>query len=255
MHARRRTPYGLLTALLACAAVLVAWPSPQALSGTSPHHPRPAAIRELGSSIPGLKLASDIHQLAARHYEATASAQLAFVTVRNRDTLTSIAQRVYGNPAAWTVLYYGNHRPDPFGLKAGSVLRVPPLPRHIPAPPGPAASVTTASVTSVSAPHSATPVGSLQSYALKLLGGSQVQFSCLDSVIMVESSWNIYASNGSGAYGIPQALPGSKMAAAGADWATDGYTQLRWMINDYIAGSYQGSACNAWAHEQADGWY
>jgi hypothetical protein len=96
--------------------------------------------------------------------------------------------------------------------------------------------------------------GSLQAYALQLLGGDQTQFSCLNSVIMHESSWNVYASNGSGAYGIPQALPGSKMAAAGPDWATNGDTQLRWMIQMYIPGTY-GSACNAYAHEQAYGWY
>ena len=97
-------------------------------------------------------------------------------------------------------------------------------------------------------------VGTLQAYALNLLGGDQTQFSCLNSVIMIESSWNVYAQNASGAYGIPQALPGSKMSAAGADWATNGETQIRWMVQIYIPGTY-GTACNAWAHEQAYGWY
>ena len=69
-----------------------------------------------------------------------------------------------------------------------------------------------------------------------------------------ESGWNVYASNPtSGAYGIPQALPGSKMASAGADWQTDAATQIRWGLG-YIQSTY-GSPCGAWAHEQADGWY
>ena len=57
----------------------------------------------------------------------------------------------------------------------------------------------------------------------------------------------------SGAYGIPQALPGSEMSSAGADWQTDAATQIRWGLT-YIQGRY-GSPCGAWAHEEADGWY
>ena len=70
----------------------------------------------------------------------------------------------------------------------------------------------------------------------------------------LESGWNIYASNpSSGAYGIPQALPGSKMASAGPDWQGDAATQIRWGLS-YIQGTY-GSPCAAWSHEEADGWY
>ena len=61
------------------------------------------------------------------------------------------------------------------------------------------------------------------------------------------------ASNPSGAYGIPQALPGSKMASAGPDWQSNPATQIRWGLG-YIKGLY-GSPCGAWAHEEADGWY
>ena len=62
------------------------------------------------------------------------------------------------------------------------------------------------------------------------------------------------ASNPStGAYGIPQALPGSKMASAGPDWQTSAATQIRWGLG-YIESTY-GSPCAAWSHEQADGWY
>jgi hypothetical protein len=80
------------------------------------------------------------------------------------------------------------------------------------------------------------------------------QFSCLNSLWNKESRWNYRASNpSSGAYGIPQALPGSKMAGVAADWRTNPATQIRWGLN-YIADRY-GSPCGAWGHSQASGWY
>jgi hypothetical protein len=57
----------------------------------------------------------------------------------------------------------------------------------------------------------------------------------------------------SGAYGIPQALPGGKMASAGGDWRTNPATQIRWGLS-YIASTY-GTPCGAWAHSQSHGWY
>jgi hypothetical protein len=107
------------------------------------------------------------------------------------------------------------------------------------------------------APPPATPSGSAQQTAMGMLGSygwSSGQFSCLDSLWNAESGWNVYATNPvSGAYGIPQALPGSKMASAGPDWQTDAATQIRWGLS-YIKSLY-GSPCGAWAHEEADGWY
>ena len=101
------------------------------------------------------------------------------------------------------------------------------------------------------------PSGSAQQIAEQMLGQfgwSGSQFSCLQPLWNQESGWNPYASNpSSGAYGIPQALPGSKMASAGADWQTNPATQIRWGLM-YIQGTY-GSPCSAWAHEQANGWY
>jgi hypothetical protein len=80
------------------------------------------------------------------------------------------------------------------------------------------------------------------------------QFSCLSALWGQESGWNVYAENpSSGAYGIPQALPGSKMAVAGANWQTDAATQISWGLG-YIRASY-GSPCAAWGHEEAAGWY
>jgi hypothetical protein len=100
------------------------------------------------------------------------------------------------------------------------------------------------------------PSGSAQQIAQQMLdtAGQGGQFTCLDSLWSHESGWNVYASNpGTGAYGIPQALPGGKMASAGADWQTDAATQIRWGLS-YIDTLY-GSPCGAWVHEEAHGWY
>lgn len=80
------------------------------------------------------------------------------------------------------------------------------------------------------------------------------QFKYLDRLWARESSWNVYASNPfSGAYGIPQAVPGGKMATAGPNWRTSARTQIRWGMR-YIRSRY-GSPANAWGHECAYGWY
>jgi hypothetical protein len=80
------------------------------------------------------------------------------------------------------------------------------------------------------------------------------QMPCLDKLWKKESGWNHKASNrSSGAYGIPQSLPGSKMASAGSDWRTNPATQIKWGLG-YIKGRY-GSPCGAWSHSQSHGWY
>jgi hypothetical protein len=99
--------------------------------------------------------------------------------------------------------------------------------------------------------------GSPRQIAQAMLGSfgwSSSQFSCLDPLWEHESSWSVTAANpGSGAFGIPQALPGSRMASAGPDWQTSAATQIRWGLQ-YIKDTY-GSPCAAWSHEQATGWY
>ncbi len=85
-------------------------------------------------------------------------------------------------------------------------------------------------------------------------GWGDDQFVCLDKLWTKESGWRVNAQNSSsGAYGIPQALPGSKMATAGDDWRTNPATQIRWGLG-YIAGRY-GTPCGAWAHSIDRGWY
>jgi hypothetical protein len=99
--------------------------------------------------------------------------------------------------------------------------------------------------------------GSAKSIALGMVtarGWNTSQYNCLVSLWTKESSWNLRASNSSsGAYGIPQALPGSKMASAGSDWQTNAATQISWGLG-YISGRYS-TPCGAWTHSQAVGWY
>jgi hypothetical protein len=85
-------------------------------------------------------------------------------------------------------------------------------------------------------------------------GWSVSQFECLDSMWTRESNWRVTAYNASsGAYGIPQAQPGSKMGGYGPDWRTNASTQIAWGLS-YIAGRY-GSPCGAWDFWQRNGWY
>ncbi len=120
------------------------------------------------------------------------------------------------------------------------------------------AASSTSSLPSGTAPASGdnSPAGA-QATAASMLGGygwGDDQFSCLVSLWNKESGWNYQALNSSsGAYGIPQALPGSKMASAGGDWQTSAATQIRWGLG-YISGRY-GSPCGAWDHSQSVGWY
>lgn len=96
-----------------------------------------------------------------------------------------------------------------------------------------------------------------KAYAASVLpsyGWGAEQFRCLDLLWTRESSWRADAYNASsGAYGIPQSLPGSKMASAGADWRTNAATQINWGLS-YISGRY-GTPCAAWAHSEAVNWY
>ncbi|WP_150245400.1 aggregation-promoting factor C-terminal-like domain-containing protein [Nocardiopsis quinghaiensis] len=102
------------------------------------------------------------------------------------------------------------------------------------------------------------PSGSPKEIALQMVldeGWGEDQFSgCLEPLWEKESNWNHTAQNpSSGAYGIPQSLPGSKMASHGDDWQTNPATQIAWGI-DYIKGRY-GDPCGAWSHSQANNWY
>jgi len=99
--------------------------------------------------------------------------------------------------------------------------------------------------------------GTAQSIAYNLLPSfgfnAKQQFGCLNNIWSRESGWRVTAANASGAYGIPQALPGSKMASAGPDWQTNATTQIKWGLG-YIKDRY-GTPCDAWAFWEGHGWY
>lgn len=118
---------------------------------------------------------------------------------------------------------------------------------------------TSSSTQSSSKPAASTPVpaGSNREIGQKMAaarGWTGQQWTCLEALWTRESNWNHRAQNpSSGAYGIPQSLPGTKMVTAGSDWATNPATQIKWGLG-YIAGRY-GTPCGAWGHSQSVGWY
>ncbi|MFF4030052.1 transglycosylase SLT domain-containing protein [Streptomyces sviceus] len=95
-------------------------------------------------------------------------------------------------------------------------------------------------------------VAQIQSMAASMVPSGQ--FQCFSNIVDHESSWNYQAVNASsGAYGLFQALPGSKMSSVGADWQTNPATQIKWGLN-YMDSRY-GSPCEAWSFWQANHWY
>ncbi|MFF4956838.1 transglycosylase SLT domain-containing protein [Streptomyces sp. NPDC001222] len=95
-------------------------------------------------------------------------------------------------------------------------------------------------------------VAQIQAMARSMVGAGQ--FQCFSNIVNHESSWNYQAVNASsGAYGLFQALPGSKMSSVGADWQTNPATQIKWGLN-YMNSRY-GSPCQAWSFWQANSWY
>ncbi|MFF6880892.1 MULTISPECIES: transglycosylase SLT domain-containing protein [unclassified Streptomyces] len=95
-------------------------------------------------------------------------------------------------------------------------------------------------------------IAQLQAMARQIVPAGQ--FQCFSNIVDHESDWNYKAVNpSSGAYGMFQALPGSKMSSVGADWRTNPATQIKWGLN-YMNDRY-GSPCDAWSFWQANNWY
>ncbi|KUH38346.1 MULTISPECIES: transglycosylase SLT domain-containing protein [Streptomyces] len=106
-------------------------------------------------------------------------------------------------------------------------------------------------VMAVTAPASAAP-NSAQTIAKKMVPAGQYQ--CFSKIVQHESGWDHTATNASsGAYGLVQALPASKMSSAGSDWKTNPATQIEWGL-DYMNDRY-GSPCGAWKFWQDNHWY
>lgn len=139
----------------------------------------------------------------------------------------------------------------------GMVYTVYVVPKPTPTPVPAKQTGAAASGASWSPPFVSPDPGSAQAIAYGVVqanGWGDDQFACLVALWNKESGWRVNAFNaGSGAYGIPQALPGRKMASAGADWETNPATQIAWGLG-YIGGRY-GTPCGAWGHSQSSGWY
>ncbi|OEU88732.1 hypothetical protein DB35_19655 [Streptomyces abyssalis] len=96
------------------------------------------------------------------------------------------------------------------------------------------------------------PSGSPKQIARQIIG-NESQFQCFSNIVEKESGWDVHAQNPSGAYGLVQALPGSKMASAGPDWRNSAATQVKWGVG-YMKDRY-GSPCGAWSFWQSNNWY
>ncbi|MFH8979991.1 aggregation-promoting factor C-terminal-like domain-containing protein [Streptomyces varsoviensis] len=116
----------------------------------------------------------------------------------------------------------------------------------------PAQAATPAQAAAPKAPASATADSGPQAAAHKLIPDA-AQYQCFSKIVEHESGWNPTASNASGAYGLVQALPASKMASAGADYKTNPETQIKWGL-EYMNSTY-GSPCAAWSFWQSHNWY
>ncbi|MEU6085711.1 transglycosylase SLT domain-containing protein [Streptomyces sp. NPDC047085] len=108
-------------------------------------------------------------------------------------------------------------------------------------------------LTAAPAQAATTSASSAQAIAHKMIPDA-AQFNAFSKIVEHESGWNPSATNSSsGAYGLVQALPGSKMSSAGSDWKTNPATQIKWGL-DYMNSRY-GSPVKAWSFWQANGWY
>ncbi|MBO4257494.1 transglycosylase SLT domain-containing protein [Streptomyces griseorubiginosus] len=117
------------------------------------------------------------------------------------------------------------------------------------------AAATTGMVLTAAPAHAATAdsVSQAKAIAHRMIPNA-AQYNAFNNIVAHESGWNVTATNSSsGAYGLVQALPGSKMASAGSDWKTSAKTQIEWGLQ-YMNSRY-GSPAGAWAFWQANGWY
>ena len=178
------------------------------------------------SAVQAIEMVPGSHTMAALEAERT---QLIAMTAAAR-TLTVVAKPKLASPAQVAAANPGTAAATAGGTGGGGVVYV------TSTPPDP---------------------GTAQSIAYNMMASfgfdPKTFFGCLVDIWNRESGWRYDAENPSGAYGIPQALPGSKMSSAGADWQTNPATQIRWGLG-YIKSIY-GDPCKAWAFEEANGYY
>lgn len=141
--------------------------------------------------------------------------------------------------------------------RSGYTVYVTPTPTPTPTPEPVVTDSSSSSSSGWTPPFVSPDPGTAQAIAYEMVrarGWGDDQFACLVALWNKESGWRVNAYNaGSGAYGIPQALPGSKMGSVAPDWETNPATQITWGLN-YIGGRY-GDPCGAWSHSESVGWY
>ncbi|MDH6114779.1 LysM repeat protein [Kitasatospora sp. MAP12-15] len=221
-----------------------------------PHYAgKPAAI-----SIAAAPAAAPVAPAAPAAAHSAPQAQPAGYTVVSGDSLSLIAD-THSVQGGWQELYSINksvltHGPDAIfpgqHLSLGDgAAAAPAAGTSAPAAPAAPAPARTAAPAVAAAPVSNTPAG-LQALAASIVPADQL--ASFDQIITHESGWNVTATNpSSGAYGLPQALPGNKMASAGSDWQTNPATQLKWALS-YMDATY-GSPNQAWAFWQTHSAY
>jgi hypothetical protein len=180
---------------------------------------------------------------------------LGFTDGREQTPYEPIEQAEFRRVAAPSTAPHLSPRPTEapaFAIEAAPSIAASPSPSPSPAP-SPRPKPPTSSVSPYK-PWREFPadVSEARAFAYNRLG--KAQFRCLDILWDRESRWRTKAENKrSGAYGIPQALPGTKMASAGSDWRTNPMTQVKWGLR-YVSGRY-GTACRALDHSYRTGWY
>ena len=250
------------------------------LSTTKARVTTTAAVTGVGVIVVGgMAEAAHIHQGSQRNQQTTAGAQSAQLVnteaaqdiaardaeanKSNRSALrpslspttaaTTAANTAQTTQATPTSAGTPTKSLTPTSAPTSTASRVP-LPTATSSKPSPTAtSATTPKPTSTSTPpgYDASPAEA-QAIAEQIVPSGQ--YACFSNIITRESGWNVHATNPySGAYGLPQALPGKKMSTAGADWLNDATTQIEWALS-YMDSRY-GSPCDAWAFWQAHDWY
>jgi hypothetical protein len=138
-------------------------------------------------------------------------------------------------------------------VSAASILRAVATPKKALAGAALAAAACGTLIAATPAQAAPTATGSAQATAQQIVG-DPAQYQCFSNIVQRESGWNHTATNASsGAYGLVQALPATKMASAGSDWKTNPATQIQWGLS-YMNERY-GSPCAAWDFWQSNNWY
>ncbi|MGW2378376.1 MULTISPECIES: LysM peptidoglycan-binding domain-containing protein [Kitasatospora] len=208
-----------------------------------------AVVVGVGAGVPVVAAtaanAAPVKSAPVHSVQAAAPQAPAGYTVQSGDSLTKIAT-THHVQGGWQKLYDLNKSvltDGPDKIHPGQHLT---LGGAAPAPAAASAKPAAATPVAAAAPVANTPAA-LQALAASIVPANQL--ASFDQIISHESGWNIHATNpSSGAYGLPQALPGNKMASAGSDWQNNPATQLKWALQ-YMNTVY-GSPNAAWAFWQ-----